>query len=222
MMKRMGIAILIFGFVFFMGTAAQAVPSLGVGGELQTCGADYWTCFAGNSASGSGESFSLPASGGDITIWSNITGANIWLLAEPSLGTISFGSYGSSSMVYVGGGDGKLASYQTPYQGINLGQVNGGWSSFPAGSPFDTGQDPFKYLAGALTYTGTDVSGDWLFVVADIGNNYGGAGAPFDDSGSSHDIVSPKTTSMVPEPGTLMLLGSGLVGLGIYRRKIKA
>jgi hypothetical protein len=217
MVKRIGIGIIVFGLMLVMGIPAQAVPELGVGGELQTCGADYWTCFAGNSASGSGESFALPASGGNITLWSNITGADIWLVAESSLGTITFDGGANSSQITV---NGQIDGYSgLPYQGINLGPVTvGPWAPFPAGTPFDTGQNQFYYYTGAITYTGLDVTGDWLFLVADIN----GSGLPLDDSGQGHDVFSPKTTSMVPEPGTAMLLGSGLLGLVLYRRKFKA
>jgi hypothetical protein len=114
---------------------------------------------------------------------------------------------------------GQLTGYQgTNYYALNLGQVgSGGWTAAPAG-PFVTGQDPFYFKTGTLAYTGTNIAGDWLFLVADIGNN----GPPFTNSGGGHDLISPKTTSAVPEPGTVILLGSGLLGLVLYRRKFKA
>lgn len=219
MKEKLFIGMLVFGIALAMGTTAQAIPSLGVGGEFSAglCAGDYWTCFAGNSASGSGESFALPPSGSNITLWSNITGADIWLVAEQSLGTITFAGSGNSTPVSV---NGQIDGYTgTPYSGINLGPVTvGPWSTFPAGTPFTTGQDTFYKYTGVLTYTGTNVAGDWLFLVADIN----GSGLPLDATGGGHDVFSPKTTSMVPEPGTALLLGAGILGLAVYRRKFRA
>jgi hypothetical protein len=218
MVKRIGIGMLVIGFVLAIGTAAQAVPSLGVGTGTVNCSgaAEYWQCFSLNSASGSGESFVIPASGetNGVTPWSNIAGVNIWLVAESSLGNITFTPTGGATLNPDPTATfGNLTGYNgSPFQAINLGQIgSAGWTAAPAG-PFVTGEDPFWFKTGTLTYTGGNITGDWLFLVASANN----------DLSHPPDAVSPKTTSAVPEPGTALLLGSGILGLVLYRRKFQA
>jgi hypothetical protein len=208
-------AFCIMASLVFGSTTVQAVPSLGVGtGSFDCAGAgEYWECFGGNLG---GHAFALPASGGSVTPFTNITGSDIWLLAEPSIGTFTFNGEASGAVTT----NGAFASYDTPYQGLNLGQVDGSWTTIDS-SLYNP--KTFYMMPGTFTYTGADVEGDWLFLVADIGND----ALPFSPTGRGHDRFSPKTTSavgngnhQVPEPGTLLLLGAGLLGLPLLKRKI--
>lgn len=86
------------------------------------------------------------------------------------------------------------------------------WKMFPQSNGTQT-----YTLSGALTgtwYTGVKVTGATTQITINTGK------APFD---GMTKISSGDTNIVVPEPGTLSLLGTGLVGLaGVVRRKLKA
>ena len=61
-----------------------------------------------------------------------------------------------------------------------------------------------------------EVKGNGIFILGVMGNNFTGQLI-------AHGVVSGDTIVVTPEPGTLGLLGTGLVGIaGLVRRKFKA
>ncbi len=205
------VASLLAAFVLLLVAAppANADATLTIG---PTCG----SCFGGTYKL----SFTGDNSGSTFTVRLTITTPSTGVVAGQYISAVDFSdSKKIASLSLTGTNAGAVGDWTTVTDNLS----NNGCGQAPLNATFGCSYETVTPYNLALA-NGTTYYWEWTVTFNKPGLDTNLAdmhiGAKYEDAGGSNGhIVSENGTTQVPEPSTLVLLGTGLLGMGWFRRR---
>jgi len=219
------IGLLVAGLTLVLASTASAGPITTAPVECGTVASasgsvafSTSTSFAGGTASTSGGVGTITCNGFTVPAGATLIGITA-TIGDSATGALNAASQITQTWTY----SGELLA-PTPFGSESETSTGGAGPTYAFGTCSGSGAlvcGVAENFSTSATYSNGQTTGDFSFNVTPTVTGGGGAGVAASGLDSANVFISftYTSTSSTPEPGSVLLIGSGLIGLGLFARR---